>query len=301
VQTAEAAVADKVEADAAPETEHASAPAAAAPSGESTCDAGTEATKPAVSANFYCCGLQGLSFPSQARGEVAEATALTLPHSDRPIFSERSADAALVSGRGGNYDCIWLQWVIGCVLDTDFIALLQNAAAALTPPTPGRSDGFGGGVIVIKDNVLLRRPPPKPAAASADDAAEATTSDANRAETPASTTNSTVDAAPALGSAAAAEGGSGSAAAAMPAWQAQRPLCPCSYSDHFYVYDKDDHSISRSERYLLLLLERAGMEVVAAAQQEQWDFDLFPVMMYALRPHAWLRSDRSLSSRVFKC
>jgi hypothetical protein len=235
--------------------------------------------------------LQGLRFPSLAGGESAE-TPSVLPHLGKPARSECSAETALASGRAGTYDCIWLQWVIGCVLDTDFVALLQNATAALTPPPPGRCDGFGGGVIVIKDNILLRRPPPKPpASAGMDDAAEKLTSEAELAEPSAGTLESTVNAGAVAGSAAAAGGGIGSPAAAMPAWQAQRPLLPCSYSDHFYVYDKDDHSISRSERYLLLLLERAGMEVVAAAQQEQWDFDLFPVMMYALRPRAWLRCD----------
>jgi len=288
----------KIETDAALETKPAPALAAVTDtSDESTSGAGTEAAKPTAAANFYCCGLQGLRFPSLAGGETVESRLSELPHvgtpapSMPPTSSECSAPVAVVSGRAGTYDCIWLQWVIGCVLDTDFIALLQDAAAALTPPTPGRSDGFGGGVIVIKDNVLLRRPPPKPAA-DADDAAEAPTSDAtDGAEPVAAATDSTVDAGAAAGSASASASGSGAAAAAMPAWQAQRPLCPCSYSDHFYMYDKDDHSISRSERYLLLLLERAGMEVVAAAQQEQWDFDLFPVMMYALRPRAWLRSD----------
>lgn len=42
------------------------------------------------------------------------------------------------------YDVVWLQWVVGCVLDNDFIRFLQGAASSLTPDS---------GCIVIKDNV----------------------------------------------------------------------------------------------------------------------------------------------------
>jgi protein N-terminal methyltransferase len=48
-------------------------------------------------------------------------------------------------GAGGaapRYDCVWLQWVVGCVLDVDYVALLREAAAHLS----------AGGCVVVKDN-----------------------------------------------------------------------------------------------------------------------------------------------------
>ena len=41
------------------------------------------------------------------------------------------------------YDCVWMQWVAGYVLDPHFVALLQRVGASLTP----------GGVFVVKENV----------------------------------------------------------------------------------------------------------------------------------------------------
>jgi protein N-terminal methyltransferase len=44
---------------------------------------------------------------------------------------------------GLQYDCVWIQWVIGHLTDEDLIQFLRNARSSLTP----------GGYIVIKDNV----------------------------------------------------------------------------------------------------------------------------------------------------
>ena len=41
------------------------------------------------------------------------------------------------------YDCVWMQWVAGYVLDPHFIALLRRISACLAP----------GGVLVVKENV----------------------------------------------------------------------------------------------------------------------------------------------------
>jgi len=49
------------------------------------------------------------------------------------------AGAGLVLPR---YDCVWLQWVVGCVLDVDYVSLLQRCGTALAP----------GGCVVVKDN-----------------------------------------------------------------------------------------------------------------------------------------------------
>lgn len=99
----------------------------------------------------------------------------------------------------GIYDVVWLQWVIGCVLDTDLVALLKSAAACLTPT----------GIIVIKDNT-------------------------------------------------AREGDA-------------------------FVYDNEDHSIARSERYLHAVFRRAGLAVLEDMPVPGWEEDLLPVRMYALR------------------
>ena len=50
--------------------------------------------------------------------------------------------SALGAGGAVRYDVIWLQWVVGCVLDCDFVRLLSDAAAHLAPR----------GCIVVKDN-----------------------------------------------------------------------------------------------------------------------------------------------------
>ena len=120
----------------------------------------------------------------------------------------RALDAA------ASYDCVWLQWVVGCLADCDLVAVLARAAATLRP----------GGVIVVKDNVLL------PAAADA-------------------------------------AGGDAE---------------PC----RFFDYDGVDHSICRCEDYLLALVARAGLAVVAAERQADWPADLLPVVAYVLQPGA---------------
>lgn len=70
---------------------------------------------------IVCCGLQDLIAPAAAS----------------------NPSAALA---GAAYDCVWLQWVIGCVMDVDFVDLLASLAARLAP----------AGVIVLKDNVVSR-------------------------------------------------------------------------------------------------------------------------------------------------
>lgn len=70
---------------------------------------------------LYCCGLQEFSFVARER-EGSEAI------SSAPVYS-----------------CIWLQWVVGCLLDVDLVRLLRGAGKAL-----GKE-----GCIVIKDNALL--------------------------------------------------------------------------------------------------------------------------------------------------
>lgn len=72
---------------------------------------------------IVCCGLQDLVTPATAASVTA---------------------AAAVSRVGDDYDCVWLQWVIGCVMDVDFVDLLRALATRLAPT----------GVIVLKDNIV---------------------------------------------------------------------------------------------------------------------------------------------------
>lgn len=53
-------------------------------------------------------------------------------------------------------------------------------------------------------------------------------------------------------------------------------------SDKFLV-DKDDSSLTRSDRHYKALFGRAGLTVVKEDHQRDWPKDLFPVKMFALR------------------
>jgi protein N-terminal methyltransferase len=61
-------------------------------------------------------------------------------------FAELGGGAPGGGAPGGGapprYDCVWLQWVVGCVLDVDYVALLRACGAHLAP----------GGCVVVKDN-----------------------------------------------------------------------------------------------------------------------------------------------------
>ncbi|KAG5472684.1 hypothetical protein LSCM4_02006 [Leishmania orientalis] len=56
----------------------------------------------------------------------------------------------------------------------------------------------------------------------------------------------------------------------------------CSTGDRFLV-DKEDSSLTRSDRHYKRLFSESGVRVVKEAFQEDWPADLFPVKMYALR------------------
>lgn len=51
-----------------------------------------------------------------------------------------------------------------------------------------------------------------------------------------------------------------------------------------FVVDPDDHSLTRSNEYMLELFEKAGLEVVANVKQRNFPKELFDVRQYALRP-----------------
>lgn len=51
-----------------------------------------------------------------------------------------------------------------------------------------------------------------------------------------------------------------------------------------FIVDNEDSSISRSDRYLKSLFDKAGLDVVREEKQTDFPRDIFPVKMYALRP-----------------
>merc|ERR1711916_256125 len=55
----------------------------------------------------------------------------------------------------------------------------------------------------------------------------------------------------------------------------------CSNGDEFTV-DKDDSSLTRSDKHYKQCFEAAGVSVVGEVGQKEWPSDLFPVTMYAL-------------------
>ncbi|KAL7696852.1 AdoMet dependent proline di-methyltransferase/Methyltransferase domain containing protein [Lotmaria passim] len=56
----------------------------------------------------------------------------------------------------------------------------------------------------------------------------------------------------------------------------------CASGDRFLV-DKDDSSLTRSDKHYKRLFSRSGVRVVKEAFQEEWPADLFAVKMYALK------------------
>jgi protein N-terminal methyltransferase len=50
------------------------------------------------------------------------------------------------------------------------------------------------------------------------------------------------------------------------------------------LLDKEDCSITRSERYLVSLAQSAGLQLVARELQSKFPKELFPVVMYAFTP-----------------
>jgi protein N-terminal methyltransferase len=83
---------------------------------------------------------QVLVASSSADGPPADSGELCLVES---LFCSGLQGFEFPPSRG--YSCVWLQWVIGCVTDVDFINFLKKAGSSLLP----------NGCIVIKDNVLL--------------------------------------------------------------------------------------------------------------------------------------------------
>lgn len=59
-----------------------------------------------------------------------------------PTSSSNKKSVSPVSSIQSNYDVVWLQWVVGCILDVDYIRLLKDASAHLSPK----------GCIIVKDN-----------------------------------------------------------------------------------------------------------------------------------------------------
>lgn len=51
-----------------------------------------------------------------------------------------------------------------------------------------------------------------------------------------------------------------------------------------FLVDKEDSSISRSDKYLKALFEKAGLELVQQERQMDFPKSIFPVKMYALKP-----------------
>lgn len=130
-----------------------------------TGDSGETAGASGVARDFFCCGMQDFEWPP-----------------------------------GVTYDVVWLQWVVGCVLDVHLVAFLRNAAGALRE----------NGCIIVKDN------------------------------------------------------------------HSREP-------DAFW-YDIEDNSIARSRAYFEKLVGMAGLMVLDAVEERDWDDELLPVTTYALRP-----------------
>jgi len=82
-------------------------------------------------------GLQDLSFielvampPSLKLGQIIESS------------SSSSTSTSSSSSLQSFYDVVWFQWVVGCILDVDYIRLLKDASKYLSPK----------GCIIVKDN-----------------------------------------------------------------------------------------------------------------------------------------------------
>lgn len=56
----------------------------------------------------------------------------------------------------------------------------------------------------------------------------------------------------------------------------------CKNTD--FVVDKDDSSLTRSNKYMLQLFAKASMHVTHNVLQRNFPKELFPVWMYAIKP-----------------
>lgn len=63
-----------------------------------------------------------------------------------------------------------------------------------------------------------------------------------------------------------------------------------------FLVDKDDSSIMRSNRYMLHLFKRAGVEVIKQARQLDFPKTVFPVRMFALKPSSSNVADTAAST-----
>ena len=55
-----------------------------------------------------------------------------------------------------------------------------------------------------------------------------------------------------------------------------------------FVVDDEDNSITRTHAQYREVFEKAGLELVLEQRQMDWPQELFPVMMYALRPKIYM-------------
>lgn len=56
----------------------------------------------------------------------------------------------------------------------------------------------------------------------------------------------------------------------------------CKHTD--FVVDKDDSSLTRSNKYMLQLFAKSNMQVMHNVLQRNFPKELFPVRMYAIKP-----------------
>lgn len=55
-----------------------------------------------------------------------------------------------------------------------------------------------------------------------------------------------------------------------------------------FVVDDEDNSITRTHAQYRNVFDRAGLELVFEQRQMDWPQELFPVMMYAVRPKVYM-------------
>ena len=51
-----------------------------------------------------------------------------------------------------------------------------------------------------------------------------------------------------------------------------------------FVVDKQDSSVARCKEYVRLLFHLAGLNIIEELKQNDFPTELYPVMMFALRP-----------------
>ena len=59
-----------------------------------------------------------------------------------------------------------------------------------------------------------------------------------------------------------------------------------------FVVDDEDNSITRTHAQYREVFEKAGLELVLEQRQMDWPQELFPVMMYALRPKIYMHVEK---------